>query len=167
MRRQSDFTTIFRSDGPVPGVRLFGDSTKSTPHVQFSRAKKKFESEGDQTYGRVPCYRLDPVPVPEGLEKSPVLYRLFTTLNGSTAQSVDQLLEKVWNYGGSNNDVHNGVSRLRHDWGLSAHLHSTGYYETKINSGQQPSTIHASTATAQPEARPISLAKVSLPSCED
>jgi hypothetical protein len=116
----------------VPGSQLFGDSTKSTPHVQYGRAKKKFENEGDQTYGRVPCYRLDPVPVPEGLEKSPVSYRLFTTLNGSTAQSIDQLLEKVWNYDGSNSDVTSGIYRLRHNFGLSAHLHSTGYYGIKV-----------------------------------
>jgi hypothetical protein len=152
--RQSGFTTILRSDSAVPGSQLFGDSTKSTPHVQLSREKKKIERESENTYGRVQCYRLDPVPVPEGLEKCPALYPLFTALNGSTAQSRDQLLEKAWGSGGTINDVTNGIYRLRHNWGLSAHLHSTGYYEEKINSGQRPSAIHASTATAQPEDSP-------------
>jgi hypothetical protein len=160
---------LLRSDDTVPDGQIFEGSTTSTPAVKLTRLRKKFAGEGgNSTIKHVQCYRLDSVPVPEGLEKFSVLYRLFTTLNGSTAQSIDQLSEKVWGRPAESN-VTNGISQLRHDWSLKDNIVSTGYHGIRTepyDRYRQPSTVPAS-AAQQPEARPISLAKVSLPWCED
>jgi hypothetical protein len=107
--------------------------------------------------------------LPVGLECLPKLYELAVALNGSTAQSKDRLIERAWPYGGSDTSFWNGISRLRHHpWNLP--IESTLYYTVTFNSGRREfSTVHASTATTQPEDRAarISLAKVSLPLCED
>ena len=103
--RQSDFTTILLSEGTVPGGWLFGDSTKSMPHVQFTRARKKFERETGNTFEGLQCYRLPKCELSAGLECLPKLYELAVALNGSTAQSKDRLIERAWPYGGSDTRV--------------------------------------------------------------
>jgi hypothetical protein len=152
MRRQSDFTAILLSEGTVPGGWLFGDSTKST--VQLTRAKKKFERETGNTFEGVQCYRLPKCELPAGLECAPKLYELAVALNGSTAQSKDRLIERAWPYGGSDTSFWNGISRLRdHPWNLP--IESTLYYTVTFNSGRREfSTVHASTAAAQPGDNP-------------
>jgi hypothetical protein len=130
---QSDMEKILRSDGTVPDERLFGDSTRSTPHVQFGRVKKKFEREGN-TVVRLQCYRLPPCELPTGLRGSPVLWRLAAELNGSTARSIEQLGDRVWGSspnGWLDNNVENGIHQLRHDGGLN--VVSTGYHQLMIN----------------------------------
>ena len=132
MRHQSDIEKILRSDTAVPDEKIFGSSTCSTPHVQLSRFKKKLERESKNTVARLQCYRLPLCKLPAGLERSPVLFRLATVLNGSTALSKDQLGEQVWSDadGWSDNDVWNGIDRLRDDWSLN--IESTGYHQITV-----------------------------------
>jgi hypothetical protein len=159
---------LLRSDDAVPDGEIFEGSTTSTPAVKLNRLRKKFAREGNNTIKHIQCYRLDWGPLPEGLKDKPVLYRFATTLIGSTAQSIDQLSENVWGAPAVSN-VTNAVSQLRHEpWNLN--IVSTGYHGIRTelcDRDRQPSAIPASTATAQPEVRPISLAKVSLPWCKD
>jgi hypothetical protein len=128
--RQSDIAKILQSDGAVPDGQIFDGSTTSTPAVQLSRLKKKFEREGENTIARLQCYRLDQCELPAGLERSPVLFRFATVLNGSTALSKDRLAEQVWPSGASDNDVWNAVDRLRDDWDLN--VVSTGYRQIRV-----------------------------------
>jgi biotin operon repressor len=128
MMRQRDIDGILRSGEAVPGGQVFAGSTTSTRAVQLSRVKKRIEREGN-TVRRVQCYRLPQCELPAGLERSPVLFQLASALAGSTALSVDQLAERVWSHGASDNDVWNAVDRLR-DWGLN--VVSTGYYRMMI-----------------------------------
>ena len=131
--RQEDMKRLLWPGLPIPEGQLFEGSTKSTPAVKLNRLKKELERKTDYTLVRRQCYWLPQCELPEGLKNSsPVLYAFATAINGSTAQSIDQLLEKVWNYDGSNSDVTSGIYRLRHNFGLSAHLHSTGYYGIKV-----------------------------------
>jgi hypothetical protein len=83
----------------------------------------------------------------------------------STAPSNDQLSEAVWHRPAKSN-VENAVSRLIHDWGVPIVKISFHEIRTELRD-QQPTAIHASTATAQPEDRPISLFPVSMPLRED
>jgi biotin operon repressor len=128
--RQSDMERLLRSGGAVPDGQIFGASTRSTAHVQLGRVKRKIERESGNTIERLQCYRLEQCTLPTGLEHSPVLSRLATTLLGSTALSKEQLMEQVWPYGGSDTDLWNGIHRLRDDWGLN--VVSTGYHQVGI-----------------------------------
>jgi hypothetical protein len=156
---------LLRNDDAVPDEQIFEGNTTSTPAVKLTRLRKKLAREGNDTIPHIQGYRLDECELPAGLERAPKLFQLATTLNGSTAQSIDQLSEKVWGRLAANN-VTNGISQLRHEpWSLN--IVSTGYHGIRANlcdCDRQPSATHASTATAQPEdrSRPISLAKVSM-----
>jgi hypothetical protein len=127
--RQSDIEKVLESGEPVPDEQIFGSSTRSTPHVQLARAKKKFEREGNNTVVRLQCYRLPQCELPEGLEDSPVLYQFATVLNDSTALSKNQLAERVWPYAGDT-DVWNAVYRLCNGWDLG--VISTGYHQKTV-----------------------------------
>jgi hypothetical protein len=159
VRRQSDIEKTLRSGEAVPDGEIFGDSTRSTPHVQLNRIKKKFETEGDNTVVRLQCYRLDQCRLPAGLKRSPVLYRFATTLKNSTALSKDQLAERVWPYGAGDTDVWNAVDRLRDDWSLN--VVSTGYRQMVIKiSDDVVSTATEQTAVNADAPRPISLPRL-------
>jgi hypothetical protein len=128
--RQSDMKRILQSDTAVPDEKIFGASTTSTPHVQLSRLKKEFEREGN-TIVRLQCYRQPLCELPEELKRAPVLFGFATVLNGSTAQSIDQLAARVWgSNGASNDDVTTAVDRLRDVYGLN--IVSTGYHAVRV-----------------------------------
>jgi hypothetical protein len=131
--RQEDMKRLLWPGLPIPEGQLFEGSTKSTPAVKLNRLKKELERKTDYTLVRRQCYWLPQCELPEGLKNSsPVLYAFATAINGSTAQSIDQLSARVWGaHGATENNVQNDVYRLRHDYGLN--VVSTGYRQMIVN----------------------------------
>jgi hypothetical protein len=141
---------LLRSEDAVPEHEIFEGSTTSASAVKLHRLRKKFASEG-LTIKYIQAYRLAWCPLPEGLKDYPVKYRFVTTLMGSSAFSIDRLSEEVWEHPAESN-VTNMVSQLTHEpWNFP--IVSTGYYGIRSEPrgrDRQPSTISASSATAQP-----------------
>jgi hypothetical protein len=154
---------LLRDNDAVPDGQLLGESTKSTQKTKLTELRKELARKQGNTVEKIKHeqgYRLDEgCPVPEGLEKEPTLYQYFNELLGSTALSAAQWAQAV--YPGKNlteemakSRTANAASRLRHDYGLSTRLHSTGFHaiRTESRDPQPPAIFQASAAMAQPGA---------------